>query len=212
MTAPALTYSDLVSLRPCSARFDVVKEKLGGVRKWSGNKITAQQARDAGISFVDIVWAASAAALNDKEVERRLRLWGANCAARVLHIYEEQGSSLAPRKAIVAARRFAMGEISNIARARASEAAWNSVYSGKGHASMDAARAASWAASKRCEEEVAWAAARAAAISVTSVDVKRRAVWDAEREWQFDQLVMWLSDNEPEDWPLPEVKEEKARQ
>ena len=46
--------------------------------------------------------------------------------------------------------------------------------------------------------DAAWAAAGAAAG-----DAARAAAWDAEQAWQFDRLILWLGDNEPQDWPLP---------
>src|SRR3546814_9974895 len=57
--------------------------------------------------------------VTDADVERRLRLWLADCAARVLHIYEKTEASAAPREAIIAARRFARGEIDAAALATA---------------------------------------------------------------------------------------------
>lgn len=159
--AIGLTYDEVRNLDPCSSSFTRVSKLLGGETAWNGNKIDAAKAREAGCTFDDIVWAASALARENPDVERRLRLWMADCAARVLHIYEKTESSPAPRNAIVAARQFARGEID----------------------------AAAWAA--------AWAAARAAA-------------WAAEEAWQFDRLIAWLSDDEPQDWPLPALKQAEA--
>lgn len=87
------------------------------------NGITAAQAKEAGCTLTDLVWAASALARRDKDVERRLRLWMADCAARVLHIYERAETSEAPRNAIIAARQFARGEIDGAAGAAAGDAA-----------------------------------------------------------------------------------------
>jgi len=83
--------------------------------------------------------------------ERTLRLFGADCAERVLHIYEKKViGDLRPREAIAAARAFAHGEIT---REQLS-------------AARDAARAAAW--------DAAWAAANAAAW-----DAERR--WQVKR-------------------------------
>jgi hypothetical protein len=84
---------------------------------------SAADAKAAGVSFEDVVRAASAMAIDNKDVERRLRLWMADCAAHVLHIYEKTGDSDAPRSAIIAARQFARGEIDAAAWA-ARDAAW----------------------------------------------------------------------------------------
>jgi len=96
------------------------------------------------------------------------RLFAADCAARVLHLYERKYSAdTRPRDAIVAARAFARGEIGAAARA----AAWAAA----GAAAGDAARAAAWAAARAA----AGAAARAAAEA-------------AERAWQNDRLLAYL--------------------
>lgn len=160
----ALTYDEVKAMHPCDNSFRRVSKLLGGKDGWNGNQISAADARAAGCSFDDIVWIASAVAGKDADVERRLRLWMADCAARVLHIYEKPGTSEAPRNAIIAARQFARGEIDNAARAAAWVAAWA--------AASDAARAA---------EEV----------------------------WQFDRLIARLSDDEPEDVPLPKRSKEQ---
>ncbi|PHR83126.1 putative immunity protein [Henriciella sp.] len=107
-----LTHKQLKALDPCEEEFRAVTKVLGGPRKWNGKLITAQQARDAGVSFDNIVWAASSVARSDKQVERRLRHWMADCAARVLHIFEKEcPGDDRPRKAIEAARLYADGKI-----------------------------------------------------------------------------------------------------
>jgi len=135
---PSLTYAELKALRPCEDSLNRIAKLFGGARKWNGRKISASEARSAGATFDDIVWAASALARNDKDIERRLRLWTADCAAHVLHIYEKTGGSNAPRKAIVAARQFARGEID----AAAGDAAWAAAWAAAGYAAGAAARAA----------------------------------------------------------------------
>lgn len=173
----ALTYDEVKALNPCTDSFHRVVKLLGGKEGWNGNRISAAEARAAGCTLNDIVWIASAAAKTNADVERRLRLWMADCAARVLHIYEKTEASDAPRKAIIAARQFARGEIDAAARLAARAAAW----------------AAALATASAAASAAAWATASAAA-------------WDAETQWQFDQLVARLSDDEPEDVPLPERK------
>jgi len=118
-----LTYKQAKALAPCESRFKAAVDKLGGAKKWSAREISAADARQAGCSFDDVAWAASAIARTNPDIERRLRLWLADCAARVLPIYEKAGKSSAPREAIVAARQFARGETSDAARAAARAAA-----------------------------------------------------------------------------------------
>jgi len=178
MSAPAgLTYAEFKALQPCEDSLKRIAKLFGGARKWNGRKVSASEARSAGVTFDDIVWAASAIARKDADIERRLRLWMADCAARVLHIYEKTGDSDAPRNAIVASRQFARGEIDDAARVAARAAAGDAARAAAG----DAARVAAWAAA----------------------GVATWAAWDAEEQWQFDRLIERL-EGEPEDWPLPE--------
>lgn len=120
-----LTYAELKALNPYDGSLQRAAKLLGGPHKWK-TKVTAAQARDAGIPFDDILWAVSALALTDKEIERRLRLWMADLAARVLHIFErDYPKDERPRNAIIATRQFARGEIGDAAAAAAGAAAWD---------------------------------------------------------------------------------------
>jgi hypothetical protein len=180
-----LTYEELKALKPCANDFAAVVAALGGAEAWNGKSIDAASARAAGVTLEQMVWVASAVARTDPDVKRRLRLWMADCAARVLHIYESTEKSDAPRKAIIAARQFARGGI--------------------GAAAWEAARAAAWEAAKVAADHAAWAVAKVAAGDAASA-----AAWDATRNWQYERLVAWLSADEPQDWPLPARKEEIA--
>lgn len=199
MTVPAFSYDDLMALNPCTESMRRVVKLMGGAKKWDGNKISAAQARKAGATFDDIVWAASALSRTDKDVERRLRLWMADCAAHVLHIFEKEfPDDLRPRSAIIASRQFARGEI-EAAYADAAETAY-----------ADAADAAKAAYAKAAYANAAFAAAFAAAnAAANAADASAGAsdaadaAMTAERNWQFDCLVEWLSENEPKDYPLP---------
>ena len=121
MIAPTITLAQLSNLKPCGESLKAAEKVLPKRRR-----ITAAMARDAGFSQSDIIWVLSRLARQDKDVDRRLRLWMADCAARVLHIYEKTGSSISPRDAITAARQYARGEIKAAAgaAARAAEEAW----------------------------------------------------------------------------------------
>lgn len=141
-----LTYDELKALKPCDDSFKRVAKLLGGARKWNGKKIDAAKARAAGVTFNDIVWAASAVARTDKDVERRLRLWMADCAAHVLHIYEKHEGDDRPRNSIIAARQFARGEIDAAAGVAARAAA----------GAAGAAAGAAWAAGAAGAAEEVW--------------------------------------------------------
>ena len=101
-----------------------------------------------------------------------LRLFDADCAEHVIHLYEQVvPNDDRPRKAIQAARDFACGKIDDRALAAARDAA--------GAAARDAARAAAW--------DAAWAAAWAAAR-----DAAWAAAGDAEQRWQEQRLRYYL--------------------
>lgn len=114
-------------------------------------------------------------------VERELRLFAADCAERVLHIFElEYPHDDRPRKAIAAARDYADGRIDYAAMAAANAAAnaaalvlpWRSAW------------AAAWAAGT-----AAWVAARSAAWYARSAVVN--AARSEEHKWQrrrFEEL------------------------
>ena len=131
-----VTYAEVKALHPCETGLKSAARKLGGVKAWNIKATSFADLRAAGVPFNDLVWLASAMAHESKDIERRLRLWIADCAARVLRIYEKTDNSPAPRAAIVAARQFARGEISAAAWAAARDAEWA------------AARAAEWDAAR----------------------------------------------------------------
>jgi len=227
--APAITLTQLRKLKPCRGRM----AELAPVLPKRG-QITAAEAYQAGASFDDLVWVASKVARNDKDVERRLRMWMADVAAHVLHVFETTvENDQRPRNVIIAARAFAVGEIDVATLADAGDAAWEA--RGDAWGARDAARVAAWAA-RDAAGNAAWAAwgaargavweaARAAAAAVWSAWATTRAAraaamatrdatWglagnaarDAEKQWQLERLLAWFSDDEPEPWPLPEVQ------
>jgi hypothetical protein len=188
MSAPAITIAQLNRLRPCREAAGPVRASLRNMDADKARAFTASDARAAGVSFENIVWAASAAARKDAGIECRLRLWVADCAARVLHIANDPRSTAA----VVAARQFARGEIDDAALG----AAWA--------AALDAASAAAWAAASAAAWAAAWAAGDAAwAAASAAGDAAWAAATAAEKLWQFDRLIERLSVNEPEDWPIP---------
>lgn len=206
-SVPTLTYAQFKALDPCGEAFERVVKLFGGARTWGENGVTAAQAKEAGCTLDDLIWAASALSYRDKDVKRRLRLWMADCAARVLHIYERAGTSDAPRNAIIANRRFARGEIDATAWAAAMDAAWEAAWEAVGDAAMDAIRAAAMASARGASRAAVWAAARDAARDDEDIAARtaaRTAAWNAEEAWQLDRLVAWMSDDEPDDWPLPD--------
>ena len=132
MPHPTLTIASLAKLRPCADRMQAMRAALPARKR-----INAAEAVAAGATLSDLVWVASVVARTDADVERRVRLWLADCATRVLHIFEkERPADMRVREAIVAARDYARGRITDAARAAARAAAWD--------AAWDAARDAAW--------------------------------------------------------------------
>jgi hypothetical protein len=129
----------------------------------AGNKVVARRARV--IRRLD-TWN-----------ERTARLFAADCAERVLPIYEKaHPGDDRPRMAIETARRYARGEATRgelvAARAAALAAAW------------DAARAAARDAALAAALATAWDAARAAALAAARA---------AEHKWQTARLMAYLN-------------------
>jgi hypothetical protein len=217
--APSLTYRQVQALSPCEEDFARVAALMGGEDKWGDTPITASQARELGVTFDDILWVATNRSLTDTDVDRRLLFWKADCAARVLHLFERECPADArPRTAIVANRAYARGEISAAAYAAARHEAWEAA---AGDAAVRAAAvraaavsaasvraAAVSAAARGAARAAAWATADAtadAAADAAAAAGADDAAWDAEEAWQFDRLIARLSDPEPEDIALPEL-------
>jgi hypothetical protein len=128
--------------------------------------------------------------------EKNARLFAADCADHVLHIFEkERPNNDRPRRAIQAARDFALGKIEAAARAAAGAAAGDAAWAAAWAAAMEAARAAAWAAAWAAAGDAAGAAAREAAR-----EAARAAAWaaaweaarEAEKKWQTKTLFKYL--------------------
>ena len=135
--------------------------------------------------------------------DREVRLFAADCAERVLHLFESKHpDDDRPRKAIEAARAFANGEIDDAARdaARAAagdaagDAAWaaarDAAWAAARDAARAAARAAAGAAARDAAGDAAWAAARDAAWAAAwaaARDAAWAAAWDA--AWAAEKLI-----------------------
>jgi hypothetical protein len=195
---PTLTLTQVKRLQPCRHSLKRIARFLGDV------PLTASEARAAGAKLDDVAWAAAAVASIDKDVRRRRCLWMADCAVRMLPLFErEQPTDQRPRRAIEAARAYARAEIGEAALS----AAGADGYDGWDAAARDAARYAALAAARTAAaRDAAWATGDWSA-AWAAADWWAAAEWDsasnAEAAWQFDRLVERLSDPEPEDWPLP---------
>ena len=113
--------------------------------------------------------------------ERTARLFAADCAERVLPVFErERPGDNRPREAIAVARRFANSEATReelaAARAAAESAAWAA-------RAKVAARDAAWAARAKVAARAAESAARAAARAAGATWAVTWAAWAAWDAW-----------------------------
>src|SRR5690606_1262980 len=128
--------------------------------------------------------------------DRTARLFAADCAARVLPVFEACcPGDMRPHRAIDVARAFAAGQATgedlaaarDAARAAAERAArdapWDAAWDAAGDAARAAARAAAglaaWAAARAAAGDAAWAAARAAAGDAAWAAARAAAGWAA---------------------------------
>lgn len=179
------------ALGPCASGYRFALGKLGE------DNVGAAEAREAGCSFDDMAWYLSVQAVNDPEIDRRLRMWKADVAAHVLHVFEAAfPEEQSPREAIVAARAYVAGEVDlialeqAIARAQlAEDMAWM----------LNSVRAAQAAAAARVcgDRRASWVVSKCAVECV-----REQAV--AELEWQFDKLIEWFTGDGPGPLALPE--------
>ena len=131
--------------------------------------------------------------------KRTNRLFAADCAEHVLHLYEKKNPWLfAPRLAIQAARDFANGKISREELASAEFTARDAAWAAIGVAVLTSAEDAVWASAWASAESAARNAAGGTAGSTarTARDAAGYAAWStakgAECEWQTARLMQYL--------------------
>ena len=173
------TFALLKKAGACADRYRHLANTLGGIEAYGKDTpITLAEIIESN-GMQDAIWALHACAEDNAVVERIARLFAADCAEAVLHLFEKKyPKDDRPRKSIQAARDFANGKISakelSAARAAARDAA------------RAAARDAAWAA---------WAAARDATRAAAR-DAARDAAWaaarDAARDAQKDMLLKYI--------------------
>jgi hypothetical protein len=215
---PTCTIKDVLSWRPC---WEGAEYRIGAVagNRERMNALEILEIDETVVSVLDRFWVVLRPELIS---ERVLRLFAADCAERVLPLFESQyPEDNRPRELIAAARAFANGTILSdkiidilstaktftrsydIDAARrawlASNSACSSVYGGApGEAAREAARGAA--------REAAWSAADYASISAVrgattgpaaqftyeDVHFSARGV---ERKWQLERLCQLLKEN-----------------
>lgn len=176
--APSVRVSDICKLKVCDDRAAWLKETF-----IVNEVITAAEAAARGATLQDIAWAAQRLGKNNLDIATRYRLFLADCAERVLHLYERQfPGDHRPRAAIQEARRFnrrgADGRVLSDARSAIIRAANQLGYP---------------------DRESVGLAARAAFYSATGQWEAANCSWnlaqnhDLEAQWQTGRLLFWLS-------------------
>jgi hypothetical protein len=153
-------------LVPCENGYHLCRK--ADLVMWLGETIYEARSRGSVIEDEDKVVVREARLLRrvDKWDKRTARLFAADCAEHVLHIFERvYTDDHRPRMAIEAVRKFVNDEI-NITEL---------------DVAGDAARDAAWAAAMATAWDAAWDAAWAAA-------------WAAERNWQIEKLFEYLGE------------------
>jgi len=140
--------------KPCKSGWVELYRSLGGIKSYGLHTPVkfSQIAESNGLD--DAVWCLRSIC---PEHEKEVRLFAADCAESVLHLYEKEYDDTRPRDAIQAARDFANGLIDDGVRAAACSAAmtaWYAAYSASGDAARAAACSA-WSAA-RDAGDVAW--------------------------------------------------------
>jgi len=209
-------------LIPCRNGYHLCRES--DLAWWLGPAIFEAEARGERVECNDKIVVRDARLLRRVEAwnERTARLFAADCAERVLHIYEAAyPGDHRPRQAIAVARAFVNDQMSRSDLAAAEAAAWDAA----GAAAWTVARAAARAVARAAARDAAWDAARAVARAARAVamdawDAARAVAWatawtarataraaraaravaraaravamDAERRWQTERLMTYI--------------------
>lgn len=189
MSALTVDLAKIRALGPCAPGYRFALGKL------DGDPVTAAEAREAGCKFDDMAWYLSSRAPHEAEIDRRLRLWRTDCAARVLPVFEracpdDDRAALA----IVAARDFAEGRVGPeylAARIMLAKAAADTLWAADNVRPAQAADAA-----RVCGEQ------RAAWVVVGCVINCLRETAGAEKDWMYDRLIAWFTGDGPGVLPL----------
>jgi hypothetical protein len=159
-----MDYTTLNKIRKLSPCEDGWTKLLSSLGKTKADNVRLSYKHILEINgFEDALWT-----LKTHKDENKVRLFAADIAERVLHIFEEKRpDDDRPRKAIQAARDFANGKIDEDACKAASEAAYSASYVTR--AARAAARAATWSASyvTRAADAATWSARAASNAHAT---------------------------------------------
>ena len=180
-------------IRPCERGYHFVN--IEQLPQWLGPTLYEIEVRGQIIHQADKSVAEQARLIRKVETwnDKTLRLYAADCAERVLGLYEKQyPKDDRPRKAIQAARDFANGLITKDAAAKAAtNAAYAAAFNAAYYAASNAASAAAYTAYTTAAgaSYAAYTAAAAAGYAAANgVD----AAYAAEKTWQMERLKHYL--------------------
>ena len=162
--------------------------------KWVGETIWIAEGRGKKIVIKDKVVFEQVRLLSrlNRWNEKTARLFAADCAERVLLIYERKHpNNDRPRKAIESSRLYALGKTTINVLTAASDAASAAAWAAASAAAWAAASAAASDAARAAASDAARAAASDAASAAAS-DAARTAASDAARKWQTERLFKYL--------------------
>lgn len=184
---PTTTLAQLSGLNPCGPGIDIANITL------PAGAFGAREARDAGVSFDDILWGIASLAQSDVDIYRRLQCWLDDCAK---HVTLEIGDAYLPVHALADrqargldfSRRHLDAAVKAITRYTA-RIAWHRATKAAGIAAnngvvMARATGAGLAPAATALASAAWYSA------------KERAKL-AEEAWQFARLVAWFDGADP---------------
>jgi hypothetical protein len=177
---PAKWMPAIENIQPCSRGYHFVT--IEQLPRWIGPTLYEVEVRGQLIHQTDKSVAEQARLVRKIETwnDKTLRLFAADCAERVIGLYEKQHpKDDRPRKAIQAARDFVAGKITIGELNAAANAAANAANDAANAAAAYAAANAAAAAANDAAAAAAYAAAYAAANA-------------AERKWQLERLKYYL--------------------
>ena len=187
-------------IRPCARGYHFVN--IEQLPQWLGPTLYEIEVRGQVIHQADKSVAEQARLVRKVETwnDKTLRLFAADCAERVLGLYEKQyPNDDRPRKAIQAARDFANGLITEDAAGTAAAAAFDAVANAAkaDAAKADAAAAAAYAAyAAYAATYAAYAVANAANAAKAKADAATANAANAananEKTWQIERLKYYL--------------------
>ncbi len=169
-------------LSMCSRGYHATTER--SMATWIGPRLAIVELKGGMIEHENKVCAEQARVVKflDGWNEQTQRLFAADCAAKILHIYEKRNKSPRPRKSIQTVRQFAYGQVSRIDLNLAGNFSCNPVYYDVRDVINSCCRLTAYLAASSS----AWAAYQ----SACEIDSNTGFVM---RQWQSRRLLAWAT-------------------